>query len=120
MVHVEGKFRGLLRLWDRTKLEGRVIVSIPCFCSIFFTSLVTLETFIVTNVYAPTTFAGRKFFWSSLNHMQEDFMGLSWIVARYFNVSLFPSKKQGGLRVLVKVCKIFLDSLMIIISWIWI
>lgn len=99
MVHVEGKFGGILFLWDRTKLEGRVIVSSPCFCSIFFTSLATLKTFIVTNVYAPTTCVGRKVLWFFLNQMHEAFMGLSWIVFGYFNASLLPLKKQGGVEV---------------------
>lgn len=98
MVHVEGKFRGILCLWEKSMLEGRVIMASRSFCSILFSFKASRETFIITNVYAPTTLARRRISWSSLNNMREAFMGLYWIMARYFSVSILPSKKKEGVE----------------------
>lgn len=67
VVHSEGKFRGILCLWDGSKLEGRVLMSSKRFWSILFSTKGSRETFIIINVYAPTTLAGRRILWSSLN-----------------------------------------------------
>lgn len=93
MVHAKGKSRGILFLWDKYKLNSRVIISSQNFCSIIFSSIVFLETFIVMNAYAPTTCAGRIIIWYYVNQMREAFMGLSWCMVGDFNFSLDPSKK---------------------------
>lgn len=97
-LHAEGKFEGILYLWDRSKLDGRVIISSPNFCSIIFSSLISLEAFISMNVYAPTTCVGRRVSWSYINQMREALMGLSWFVVGYFNIFLAPYEKKGGVE----------------------
>lgn len=97
-IHAMGKSEGLMCLWDKKILKGRVIVSSQKICSILFTFLDNKEKVVVINVYAPTTMARRKIMWASLNQTQETFKGLCWIVAGDFNVSLYPSEKRGGVE----------------------
>lgn len=64
-------------MWDGNKFEGRVIIYSSNFFFILFTSLNTKEMFIITNVYALTTYVGRKLLWSSLKQMREEYLGIS-------------------------------------------
>lgn len=97
-IHSEGKSRGIIYLWDGSKLNVQVIISSSKFCSILFSSILSLEIFFVTNVYAPMTCARRRVLWSSINKMREAFLGISWFVIRDFNVHLTPSEKKGGVE----------------------
>lgn len=59
-VHFEDKSGGILYLWDSSKFNGQVIISSLNFFSILFSFIISLEIFIVTNIYAPTTCVGRR------------------------------------------------------------
>lgn len=97
-MHFKGKYEGILCLWYGSKLNDRILISNANSCSILFSSTISLEIFIVTNVYDPTTYVGRRVLWSSLNEMREAFLGISLFVARDFNFPLTPSKNKGGVE----------------------
>jgi exonuclease III/regulator of replication initiation timing len=93
----EGASGGILTIWKSSKFTGHVFFRNRFALSLELTSVISGESWILTNVYAPCTLEGRSNFLNWLNDidMPED---TKWLIIGDFNLIRRPSDKNrpGG------------------------
>ena len=92
-----GSASGLAIFWDPQKIYPLGWVSSRSTLSMVASALDPREVIMITNVYAPVDFVGKKELWRHIQYVRNCHPFHHWVLARDFNSVLSLEEKQGGL-----------------------